>query len=210
MLFILGKWNDLDKPENLTTTSPIPTGAFLVVQMVKSLPAIWETEVWSLGWESSLEKEMAAHSRTLAWRIPWMGGLVGYSPWGLKESDMTEWLTLTCAIPLDNICICSDSQLWLTIAIIWNILKIPRPLPILHNSEWWDPGLSIVTAPRVILVHRLARQWSRVKLLRMQREARVLTVWEGLRLCVSNLAPSWCWCCSAMPHFATHSPFNKI
>ena len=39
--------------------------------MVKNLPAMQETQVKSLGWEDPLEKEMATHSRTLAWRIPW-------------------------------------------------------------------------------------------------------------------------------------------
>ena len=38
---------------------------------VKALPAMWETRVRSLGWEDPLEKEMAAHSSTLALRIPW-------------------------------------------------------------------------------------------------------------------------------------------
>ena len=46
--------------------------ASLVAQMVKRLPAMWETWVQSLGWEDPLEKEMATHSRTLAWKIPWM------------------------------------------------------------------------------------------------------------------------------------------
>ena len=45
--------------------------ASLVAQMVKRLPAMWETQVRSLGWEDSLEKEVATHSSTLAWRIPW-------------------------------------------------------------------------------------------------------------------------------------------
>ena len=40
--------------------------------MVKNLPAKWETWVRSLGWEDLLEKEMATHSSTLAWKIPWM------------------------------------------------------------------------------------------------------------------------------------------
>ena len=39
--------------------------------MVKRLPAMWKTQVQSLGWEDSLEKEMATHSSILAWRIPW-------------------------------------------------------------------------------------------------------------------------------------------
>ena len=53
-------------------------GASLVVQRLKRLPAMWETWVWSLGWEDPLEKEMTTHSSILARRIPWMekpGGL---------------------------------------------------------------------------------------------------------------------------------------
>ena len=44
----------------------------------------------SLSWEDSLEKGMATLSCILAWRIPWKRGLVGYSPWGRPESDMTK------------------------------------------------------------------------------------------------------------------------
>ena len=61
--------------------------------MVKNLPAMQETWVQSLGREDHLEKGMAAHSSILAWKIPWTEDLVGYSPWGRKESDMTELLT---------------------------------------------------------------------------------------------------------------------
>ena len=39
--------------------------------MVKHLPTMRETQVRSLGWEDPLEKEMATHSSTLAWKIPW-------------------------------------------------------------------------------------------------------------------------------------------
>ena len=54
------------------------TGASLVAQRLKRLPAMQETWVRSLGREDPLEKEMAAHSSVLAWRIPWTeepGGL---------------------------------------------------------------------------------------------------------------------------------------
>ena len=48
-----------------------PTNSlYLVVQMVKSLPAMQETRVQSLDWEDSLEKGTATHSSILAWRIP--------------------------------------------------------------------------------------------------------------------------------------------
>ena len=63
----------------------------LVVQMVKSLPTMQETWVQSLDQEDPLEKGMATHCSILAWKIPWRS-LVGYSPWGHKESDTTEWL----------------------------------------------------------------------------------------------------------------------
>ena len=43
-----------------------------MAQMVKCLSKMWETLVESLGWEDPLEKEMATHSSTLAWKIPWM------------------------------------------------------------------------------------------------------------------------------------------
>ena len=49
-----------------------------MAQTVKCLPEMRETRVRSLGWEDLLEKEMAPHSSTLAWKIPWMeepGGL---------------------------------------------------------------------------------------------------------------------------------------
>ena len=45
------------------------TRASLVAQMVKNLPAMWETQVPSPGWEGPLDK--ATHSNILAWRIPW-------------------------------------------------------------------------------------------------------------------------------------------
>ena len=59
--------------------------------MVKNLLTRQETQVRSLGQEDPLEKGMATHPSILAWRIPWTeepGGL--YSPWGCKESDMTD------------------------------------------------------------------------------------------------------------------------
>ena len=43
-----------------------------MAQTVKRLPAMRETQVQSLGWEDPLEKEMAAYSSILAWKIPWM------------------------------------------------------------------------------------------------------------------------------------------
>ena len=45
--------------------------ASFIAQSVNNLPAMQETQVYFLGWEDSLEKEMATHFNILAWRIPW-------------------------------------------------------------------------------------------------------------------------------------------
>ena len=80
-------WNaELDEPQdglkiagrnisNLRYTDDITLmaeKASLVAQMVKCLPTMWAIQVQSLGWEDPLEKEMATHSSTLAWKIPWV------------------------------------------------------------------------------------------------------------------------------------------
>ena len=51
-----------------------------------------ETQVQSLGREGPLEEEMATHSSILAWETPEQRSLEGYSPWGHRESDITERL----------------------------------------------------------------------------------------------------------------------
>ena len=65
----------------------------LVTQTAKHLPAVQVTPVGSLGWEDPLEEEMATHSSILTWRVPWTEKL--QSPWGCKELDMIEQLTLS-------------------------------------------------------------------------------------------------------------------
>ena len=61
-----------------------------MAQMIKNLPATWKSWVQSLGWEDSLEKEMATHSSILAWRIPWTEESGGLQSMGHKESDTTD------------------------------------------------------------------------------------------------------------------------
>ena len=60
--------------------------------MVKHLPAMQETWVQSLGQEDPLEKEMATHSSTLAWKIPWSEELDKLQSMGHKELDTTKQL----------------------------------------------------------------------------------------------------------------------
>ena len=60
--------------------------ASLAVQMVKNLPAIWETWVQSLGWEGPLEEGMATHSSILAWKIPMDRGAWWATVHGVEKS----------------------------------------------------------------------------------------------------------------------------
>ena len=77
----------------------IPSWASPMVQMIKNLPAVWETQVQFLGQEDSLEKEVATHSGILAWNVPWTE-----EPGRLQsmELDMTEkTFTFTSQVVLD-------------------------------------------------------------------------------------------------------------
>ena len=64
---------------------------FVVAQMVKSLPAVWETQVRSLGWEDPLEKEMATHCSILAWWAT-VHGVAKSQTW-LSDFFSFLWLT---------------------------------------------------------------------------------------------------------------------
>ena len=72
----------------------------MVARRAKNLPAMQETQLWSLGQEDPLEKGIATHSSILTWRIPWTGSLAGYSPWGCKEPDTTEQLSMNTIYPV--------------------------------------------------------------------------------------------------------------
>ena len=69
--------------------------ASLVAQRLKSLPGMQETRVRSLGREDPLEKAMAPTPVLLSGKSHGWRSQVGYSPWGCKESDMTEQLYFT-------------------------------------------------------------------------------------------------------------------
>ena len=66
-----------------------------MAQMAKNLPAMWETQVQSLGQEDPLEKDMQLTPVFLSGEFRGQRSLVGYSPWGHKESDTTEQLKLS-------------------------------------------------------------------------------------------------------------------
>ena len=65
-------------------------GTSLVAQMVKHLSTMWKTWVRFLGWEDPLEKEMAIHSSTIAWKIPW-----AEEPGRLQSVGSQSWTLLS-------------------------------------------------------------------------------------------------------------------
>ena len=82
------------QPKELDTTERLHLSklrASLVAQLVKNLPAVQETGVWSLGQEDPPEKEMATHSSILAWEIPWMKETGGLQSVGSQKS--WTWLS---------------------------------------------------------------------------------------------------------------------
>ena len=84
------------KPKNFSVCYPLVTvGPSLVAQMVKNLPAVQETWVHFLSWEDPWRRERLPTPVFLPGDFPGQRSMVGYSPWGHKESDATERLTLS-------------------------------------------------------------------------------------------------------------------
>ena len=67
---------------------------FLVAQMVKSLPAMWEIWVWSLDGKMPWKRKWQPTPVFLPGEFQGQRNLVGYGPWGRKKSNTTEWLIL--------------------------------------------------------------------------------------------------------------------
>ena len=75
--------------------------ASLVAQIVKNLPAMQETHIWSLGQEDPLDKGMATHSSILAWRIPWTEELGLLQSMGLQTVGH-DWVANTLTLVIRN------------------------------------------------------------------------------------------------------------
>ena len=99
-----------------------------------------ETQVQSLGWEDPSEKGMATHSSILAWNIPWAEEPGGHSPWGLKEWDKTEWLTLSEF---------TDTKLLLQKSHAKNLCKL-NALNIFKDTAWFRPTEKLQLGPDAI------------------------------------------------------------
>ena len=114
-----------------------------------SLPAVWETWVWSLGWEDPLEEIMATHSSVLAWRIPWTeepGRLqsvgsqrVGHN-WASNTHTHTPFIVIV-RYWLYSVLLHSIS-LWLILFIVVYTSSFPTAVVhLLSPSSYWYPGV---------------------------------------------------------------------
>ena len=113
---------------------------FLVSQTVKNLTAMWETWVWSLGWQDLLEEGMATYSSILTWRIPWTKepgklqsiGLprVGHS-WATKHSGSLSWSHIWA---LEGKC-CSAKLVDVGYGYLFLLFNLPLLFLLLHMGR---------------------------------------------------------------------------
>ena len=103
--------------------------AFLCGSVVKNLPAMPETWVWSQGWEDPLEEGMATHSSILAWRIPWTeepGGLQSMGSQNqirLRDSTVTATTKKHSQIQAQGLSICVTSIHFHALSETWTTSK---------------------------------------------------------------------------------------
>ena len=113
----------------------------LVAQMVQNLPTLQETQVWSLGQEDLLEggREWQPTPVFLPGEFHGQRSLAGYSPWGHKESDTTEWLTLSLSLSdlMMGLCVLSLSHVWL-FASPWTIAHQASLSMEFFRQEYWS------------------------------------------------------------------------
>ena len=90
---------------NTGTNACIEAYSCQASKIVKNLPAMWKTQIWSLGQEDPLEKGMATHSSILAWRIPWTEEPGGQQSMGLQRGRHnleTNTFTFHCMKSLEK------------------------------------------------------------------------------------------------------------
>ena len=114
-------WHTAVKPKSISSFIPVYMG-FPGGSDGKASPAMWETWVRSLGWEDLLEDEEAWQPTPvfLPGESHGQGSLVGYSPWGRKELDMTKRLTLS--VRTLNFILESLHLKMYTCAVLYNII----------------------------------------------------------------------------------------
>ena len=123
-----------------------------MAQQIKNLPALQETQVWSLGWEDPLKEEMAIHSSTFTWKIPWTGLQGVRYDWATKQrqqvigEDSNQILPPKMAFPhkCAHVCIgfCSLTGCLMHVSGP----TAPSSLATLMFSSWVMSGESVATA----------------------------------------------------------------
>ena len=120
--------------------------ASLMAQRLKHLPGMRETQVQSLGREDPLEKEMATHSSTLAWRIPWRE-----EPGGLQSTGSQrvghDWATSLTHIYM---CVCVCLSVCLSVN---NRKTIKIYTKILRNSQFGVMRLLVIFIFSLVLIY---------------------------------------------------------
>ena len=133
---------------------------------------MWETQVWSLGWEDPLEKGMATHSSIRLENSMDRGAWQAASPWGLKDSDTTEWLMLSLSFQSVSMQTSKNNKVGTSLAVQW--LRI-------HASTL---GLTpvVVQSPsciRLCAVHGVTEGWTRLKWLSTSTRVKKVILHQG-------------------------------
>ena len=143
-LTLPGIWQDYYE-QGFCWTSPV---ASLVVQMVKNLPAMQKTQVQSLGEKDPLEKESAAHSSILAWRIPWTEKPAGL-PFMGSQRVRHDWATNLLSFTR---CLGSECQvIYVPSCFCFCPLCHPcmSPVAMLVLNIWWLPAFANCSTPMI-------------------------------------------------------------
>ena len=111
----------------------------LMAQMVKRLSAMQETWVRSLGWADPLEKEMAIHSRTIAWKIPWtaepgrLQSVRSQSRTQLSDFIFTFLYIIICLLTCLFLCISERNPYWSALALL--SCSLPKSISVCHTGQ---------------------------------------------------------------------------
>ena len=125
----------------------------LVAQLVKNLPAMYETQVWSLSWEDPLEEGMATHSSILTWRIPTDRGAWRATVHGVAKS--LTWLSdAVNGVQLFVTPWTATRWASLSFTISWSLLKlILKYYHLLNVSSPPNLPVHLVSLVLIVLAH---------------------------------------------------------
>jgi len=97
--------------------------ASLVAQMVKNLPAMWETGVRPLSWEDPLKKEMATHCSIVAWRSPWTEEPGGLQSMALQRVTLAQRHSREDKPHSTNLCVGLRKAQWNPRTLTWQLVQ---------------------------------------------------------------------------------------